>query len=95
MIAGSYLRAVELAEAQRQEANERWKLQIAQPLLDRLELGWSNEEEILSEISYPNMRLFWAMDLGLVERRRAPRGLRWLLGDRVWIRLTRKGWREQ
>lgn len=75
--------------------DEKWQRQLADPLLERLGPKWIREAAALQGLNYPNMRAFWAIELGLVERRRLPWPLAWLLGDPVWMRLTKKGWAEQ
>lgn len=42
---------------------------LVAPIMDRIGLEWRSEDEVLAGIRLPNMRLFWAERLGLVERR--------------------------
>jgi hypothetical protein len=71
--------------------DEKWKRQLAAPLLERLGPRWIREEGALKGLNYPNMRAFWAVELGLAERRK-----RWgILGGPWMIRLTKKGWAEE
>lgn len=66
-----------------------WKRQIAGPLLNRLTSEWQLEEKVLADLEWPQMRIFWASNLGLIERRRSLR---------IWgawmIRLSKKGIRD-
>jgi hypothetical protein len=88
---GGIARQIQRRMAKAERLDEKWKRQIAQPLLDRLGPKWIREEAALKGLNYPSMRAFWAVELGLVERRRIPL-IGGLFGDPIWIRLTKKGW---
>lgn len=64
---------------------KRWQIRIAEPLLERLSRYWEDEARVLEGLSYPAMRLFWAQNLGLIDRRRP-----WF-SRRIMIRLSREG----
>lgn len=92
-MSGDFARAGEALRAIAEELGRvRYQAMIgmARPLVDRLSRIWAPEAEALAGLNYPNMRAFWACELGLAERRR--HGPPW---RRCWqIRLTEKGWAE-
>lgn len=63
---------------------------FVRPLLDELGPVWMLESEAFEAVSYPNMRAFWACELGLAERQR-----RGFFPRRWWIRLTKTGWESE
>jgi hypothetical protein len=65
---------------------DMWKLEIARPLLDRLGPRWIREDEATRDLWSPSTRIFWADQLGLIERRRSFFRREW------WIRLSGRAW---
>ena len=51
--------------------------ELTEPLCERLTDVWQKEDDVVSGLSFPNMRVFWATQAGLATRQK---------------RLLRKGW---
>lgn len=47
------------------------------PLIQRLKRSWQYEDEVVRGLSYPSMRIFWASELGMIQRKRALFSRRW------------------